>query len=185
MPLKILYLGISGVLHPSASLYELLCGRSPWGDGHHQYEGVPWLSSALARLPDVRIVITSTQPWRHGLPTVLEHLGPLAERVIGFTYEDLTTKLTRQVRTRSGADRPLSFSNDDYWRMHKSGIVSAHVEWMQPKAWVAVDDEDILWPEALADHICIVDGCAGLMHRAEQDRLLTYLRMNFGGDNER
>lgn len=183
--MRLLYLGISGTLHPSASTYELILGRSPWDAGHEQYEAVPWLSSALTHWPDLRIVLTSTQPWKHGLPAVLERLGPLAERVIGFTYEDLTTKTVRQVRTRSGTTREISYSDEDYWRMNKADIVAAHVEWLQPQAWVAVDDEDILWPRSLVDHVCIVDGCKGLAAPVEQDRLLTYLRMNLGPGGRR
>jgi hypothetical protein len=175
----VLYLGISGVLHPSASLYELVYRRGPWDDGHQEYEAVPWLTSALAGWPDVRIVLSSTQPWKHGLPRVLAHLGLLAERVIGFTYEDLTTKLVRQVRTRSGTTRLIAFSNEDYWRMNKSDVVTAHVAWLRPDAWIAVDDEDILWTSQVREHVVIVDGCRGLLHPVEQDRLVTALEMNF------
>lgn len=185
MTKRVLYLGISGVCHPSASTYELVYGRSPWVAGHCQYEAVQWLSAALDVWPDVKVVLTSTQPWKNGLPAVLEHLGVLAERVIAFTYEDLTTKVVRQVRTRSGTTRSVGYSNEDYWRMNKSDIVAAHVEWLKPEAWVAVDDEDILWPKGLADHVCIVDGCEGLKHPSEQDRLLTYLQANFGRDGQR
>ena len=183
--MRVVLLGISGVLHPSASVYELVHGRSPWDCGHKQYEAVPWLSSALTSGPDARIVLTSTQPWKHGLPAVLEHLGKLAERVIGFTYEDLTTKVVRRVRTRSGATRSIGYSDQDYWRMNKADIVAAHAEWLQAQAWVAVDDEDILWPRNLADYVCIVDGCKGLKDPVEQDRLLTYLRLNFGPGGQR
>lgn len=178
--MRVLYLGISGVLHPSASTYELVQGRNPWTDGHAEYEAVPWLAQTLARWPDVQVVLTSTQPWKQGLPAVLKQLGTLAERVIGFTHEDLTAKVVRQVRTRSGSNRCVGYSDADYWRMNKGDIVAAHVEWLQPQAWVAVDDEDILWPRRLADHVCIVDGCKGLKDSAEQDRLLTVLRGNFG-----
>jgi len=177
--MRVLYLGISGVLHPSASVHELVYGFSPWDAGHCKYEGVPWLSSVLARWPDVQIVLTSTQPWKHGLPAVLVHLGTLAERVIGFTYEDLTTKVVRQVRTRSGTSRSVGYSDQDYWRMNKAEILVAHVEWLRPRAWVAVDDEDILWPRQVADHVCIADGCRGLLHPTEQDKLATSLEMNF------
>jgi hypothetical protein len=183
--MRVVLLGISGVLHPSASLYKLVHGRSPWDDGHRMYEAVPWLSSVLAQWPDVRIVLTSTQPWKHGLPAVLEHLGALAARVVGFTYEDLTTKVVRQVRTRSGTTRSVKYSDEDYWRMNKADIVTTHVEWLQARAWVAVDDEDILWPKSVADHVCIIDGLAGLKNPAEQDRLLTYLQMNFGPEGQR
>jgi len=182
---RVLYLGISGVLHPSASTYELVYGRSPWVDDHCQYEAVQWLSTALEAWPHVKIVLTSTQPWKLGLPAVLLRLGTLAERVIGYTFEDLTTKVLRQVRTRSGTTRQLTYSSEDYWRLNKAYIVTAHVEWLRPDAWVAVDDEDILWPTLWADHVCIVDGLEGLKHPAEQDRLVTCLEMNFGRGGQR
>ena len=178
---QVVYLGISGVLHPSRTTYELVHRRSPWDDGHAPYEGVPLLDSALQRWPAARIVLTSTQPWAHGLPSVLEKLGPLAARVDSFTYEDLTRRAQRVVRTRSGTTRALTYSNEDYWRMNKADIVAAHVEWLQPAAWVAIDDEDTLWAPAVArDHLVATDGCAGLQDGATWDRLLTTLEGNFG-----
>ena len=125
--LRVLYLGISGVLHPSASTYELIHGQSPWDARHCLYEAVPWLSTALEPWPDVKIILTSTQPWKFGLPIVLPWLGTLAERVIGYTFEELTIKVVRQMRTRSGTARQRTYSSEDYWRMNKSDIVIAHV----------------------------------------------------------
>lgn len=177
---QVLYLGLSGTVHPSASTYHLVHGRSPTDDGHHEYEAVPWLGRALARWPDVTVVLTSTQPRKHGLPLVLERLNVLATRVVGFTYEDLTTNPVRRVRTRSGSTAERPYSREDYWRMNKSAIVGAHVAWLKPQTWVAVDDEDILWPPEHRSRVCIFDGCRGLAHPAEQDRLLTYFHANFG-----
>jgi hypothetical protein len=178
--MRVLYLGLSGVTHPSATTYQLVHGKNPWSNGHTEYEAVPWLAQTLACWLDVRIVLTSTQPWKHGLPALLQRMPPLAGRVIGFTFEDLTTQPMRQTRTRSGASRWSPFSSEDYWRMSKGDIVAAHVNWLRPEAWVAVDDEDILWPPEHAVHVCVVDGCEGLKHPSEQDKLLTCLQMNFG-----
>ena len=173
--LNIVYLGISGVLHPSRSLYELLHGRQPTDDGHREYEAVPVLERMLEGWSDARIVLTSTQPWAKGLAPVLERLGPgLAARVVGYTYQDLTTKVRR-------GRRQLPLSNEDYWRLNKSDIVRCHVEWLRPQAWVAVDDETILWTtEEWRDHVVAVDGCRGLCDPAAQDRLLTVLTGQFG-----
>jgi uncharacterized protein (DUF433 family) len=177
---RVLYLGISGTLHPSASTYELVHGRSPWSDGHAKYEAVPWLAQALDGWPDVRIVLTSTLPWKYGLSAVQAQLGPvLSARVIGHTYEDLTTKIVRRVSTRSGTHREIRCSAEDYWRMNKSQIVAAHVDWLKPRAWVAVDDEDILWASNVREHVVIVDGCEGLAHPVQQDKLVTALELNF------
>lgn len=187
VPLKVgaaptVYVGISGVLHPSESLYQLLHGRSAWDDGHSEYESAKVLERALKGWPDVRLVLTSTQPWAHGLAAVLERLGPaLASRVVGYTYDDLTSKVQREVLTRSGATRTLRFSSEDYWRMNKAQIVATHVEWSRPEHWIAIDDEDILWPrDVRRDQLVLTDGCVGLAGAEAQDRLLTLLMGNFG-----
>jgi hypothetical protein len=176
------YLGISGVLHPSESTYELVRGRSPWSDGHSKYEGVPILEDALERWPEVSIVLTSTYPRAHALDPVLEHLGSsLAACVAGFTYEDLTKRVKREVGTRSGTTRTVGYSSEDYWRMNKSEIVATHVAWSRPKRWIVIDDEDILWPqEVRRDRLVLTDGCVGLRSSQAQDRLLTVMLMNFG-----
>jgi hypothetical protein len=173
--LKVVYLGVSGVLHPSASLYELIEGRSPWDNGHRPYEAVPVLERALQGWPEARIVLSSTQPWAKGLPAVLEALGPsLASRVLGHTYEDLTTRLRRGRR-----QRPLS--SEDYWRLNKSDIVRLHAQWLRPAAWLAVDDDTILWTtDECRNRLVVVDGCKGLLDPAAQDRLLTVLTGQFG-----
>lgn len=179
MQTTVLYLGISGVLHPSVSLYELIYGRTPWSDGHLDYQAVPWLVQALEPWPQLRVVLTSTQPWKHALQPVLASLGSLSARVDSYTYADLTERAKRTVRKPDGSTRELGYSREDYWRMHKSGIVAAHVAWFKPAQWLAVDDEDILWPkDARRDHVVVVDGCKGLLHdTAAQDRMLTVLQM--------
>lgn len=177
-----MYLGISGVLHPSDSFYRLISGRSPWADGHSKYESVPILVQALENWPDVEIVLTSTQPWAHGLEPVLEQLGlSLASRVVGYTYEDLTKKVKRQVTTRSGLARTIGLSNEDYWRMSKADIVMMHVKWRRRDRWITIDDEDILWPhEVRRDRLVLTDGCVGLQSVQAQDRLRAVLLKNFG-----
>lgn len=178
----LLYLGISGVLHPSASLYSLVFGRDPWEDGHQRYECVPVLEAVLKPWPQVKIVLTSTLPWRYGLDSVLQNLGPLlAERVVGHTYADLTTKATRTVVTLSGRTRNFGYSKEAYWRMDKAQVVQAHVDWCSPERWVAVDDEDGWWPyEVRRDRLVLTDGCDGLKTSDIQDRLHTVLLGNFG-----
>ncbi|MBV8646332.1 HAD domain-containing protein [Paludibacterium sp.] len=172
---QVLYLGISGVLHPSWSFYEEVNGHPPDQDGHKKYESVGPLYRALEAFPEARIVLTSTQPWAKGLPTVLEQLGQLAERVDGFTFLDLTTKAPCD---RLG--RPMT--EMDYWRCTKSQVVQRHVEWIKPESWIAIDDEDILWPhDVRAARLVLTDPCQGLSDPRAFDRLLTVLEGNFGG----
>lgn len=177
-----LYLGISGVLHPGESLYTWLHGRSPWDDGHSRYESDPVLAAALARWPAVEIVLTSMLPRVQGLETVLQHLGPgLARRVVGCSQEDLTHRVKRTVSAKGGGVRTVGFSSNDYRRMNKAEIVTTHVAWRRPIAWVAIDDEDILWPQDVRrDRLVLTDECVGLASAEAQDRLLTVLLMNFG-----
>lgn len=172
---QVVYLGISGVLHPSESQYRALHGHPPSDDGHQLYEAVPVLEDALSRFPAASIVLTSTLPWHEGLPPVLRKLGAsLSARVIGYTYEDLTKKLRR-------GTRQLPLSNSDYWRHSRYELVKLHVEWLRPASWIAIDDDTGLWSEPdRKQHLVGVHGARGLVDPAAQDRLATALLANFG-----
>lgn len=173
--LKVIYLGLSGVVHPSASAYELVNGCAPWSWGHREYEAVSVLEVVLAAWPEAHIILTSTLPTTQGLPAVLKRLGPtLSASVLGFSFEDLTTKVKR-------GGQQMPYSVEDYGRLNKSDIVRAHVEWLRPGAWIAVDDDSILWTELeRRDHFVYVDPCKGLLDPAAQDRLITVLTGQFG-----
>jgi len=171
--MQVVYLGISGVLHPSKSAYTFIVGRAPVHDGRQEFEAIGVLEEALAPFPDAHIVLTSTLPRLHGLPWVLERLGPtLSDRVIGFTYEDLTTK--------AGTGPRQVLTAEDYWRCSKAQVVQKHVAWLKPSAWIAVDDEGSQWPADIAtQNLVWTHPCRGLMDRAAQDRLHTVLLGNF------
>lgn len=174
-PVQVLYLGISGVLHPSRTLYEATTGRLPEEDGHREYEAAPVVEQLLKEWPNARVILTSNLPWRDGLSSVLFNLGPsLASKVLGFTYADLTAKARLGPRSH-----PLGKA--DYWRLTKAEIIRLHAEWMKPSAWVAVDDETLMWSEyERRQHFVQVDGCKGLLFPLAQDSLLTKLQGNFG-----
>lgn len=72
--MNVIYLGVAGVLHPSGTTYTDAVGRSPWDDGHSEYEAAPVLERALQLWLDALVVLTSTQPWKHGLDAVLARL---------------------------------------------------------------------------------------------------------------
>ena len=171
--MMVLYLGISGVLHPSWSFYRYVHGREADQDGHRKFESVKVLDQALSAWPSARIVLTSTQPWSKGLEPVLEQLGPLARRVDGFTFKDLTES--------APVDRlGRCISEMDYWRLVKSQIVRRHVEWLKPDRWVALDDEDIGWTEDELPQVVITSGLRGLADPTALDRLYSTLEYNFG-----
>jgi len=179
-PLHVVYLGISGVLHPSRALYQALVECLPVDDGHREYEATPVLAQALRAWPNARIVLTSTIPWKEGLSSVLFNLGPeIASRVLGFTYADLTSKAQL-------GPRGLPLGNADYWRHTKAEIVRLHAGWLRPAAWIAVDDDALLWTEEeRRQHFVHVDGLKGLLDPAAQDQLLTKLVGNFGPAQQR
>lgn len=174
-PVHVLYLGIGGVLQPSKSTYTWVHGRDPFQDGHEPYECVPLLEELLKGWPDVRIVLTSVRPWSHGLPAVLEALGPgLAQRVLGYTFDDLTTK------ARFGKSQ-RHLSDLDYWRMGKAVIVQKHLEWLRPGCWVAVDDETYGWnDDELACHVVLTQPLEGLLDVGAQAKLAGLLVYQFG-----
>ena len=174
-PSQVVYLGISGVLCPSRSPNDAVVEALPPFNRHKEYEATHVLARALEGWPNARIVLTSTLPWRYGLFSVLSNLGPeVGTKVLGFTYADLTAK------ARLGP-RGLPLGNADYWRHTKAEIVRLHVGWMLPDAWIAVDDDTLLWSEEeRRQHFVHVDGRKGLLDPVAQDRLLTKLQGNFG-----
>lgn len=173
--LNVLYLGVGGVLQPSRSIYQAVHGRDPFDDGHERYECAPLLTDLLVGWPDVRIVLTSVRPWRHGLPAVLEALGTgLAQRVIGYAFEDLTTK------ARFGESQ-RHISEMDYWRMSKAAIVEKHLAWLEPRRWLAVDDEAFGWTHReLACNVVLTPPLEGLANEEARTKLRGLLLHQLG-----
>jgi len=172
---QVVYLGVSGVLHPSASLYKLIYDKDCWEQGHAEYEGVSYLDRVLEGWPEARIVLTSPQVWAKGLQAVLQRLGThLASRVIGYTFDDLTR------RAKLGTHgQPMSPTV--YWSMTRAEVVRHHVAWLCPDAWIAVDDDAALWTtDERRGHCVLTDPCKGLLDPVAQDRLMTLLVGNFG-----
>lgn len=178
---RVVYLGISGVLHPSETEYRLLYDKLPWSDGHRRFEGVPALENMLKPWQDAQIVLTSANVAKDGMASVMSHLGSdLARRVLSNTYEDLTQRVFKPGFTRSGEPTRRHRTPEDYWRMNKSAIVKAHVEWLQPHAWIAIDDEDILWSADQLEHLLLVDGTKGLLDDEAQANWLSLAEQCFG-----
>ncbi|MFM2419075.1 MAG: hypothetical protein RL385_3798 [Pseudomonadota bacterium] len=173
---KVLYLGIGGVLQPSSSTYHWVHGRDPFEDGHRRYESAPLLAQLLQGWPEVRIVLTSTRPWKHGLAAVLAELGTaLASRVIGYTFDDLTK------RAKVGERFPRCLSEMDYWRLGKAQIVEKHMRWLRPTAWIAVDDEGYGWTDQdLACQVVVTPGVDGLLNVEARAKLHGLLEHQFG-----
>lgn len=179
--MKLLYLDVSHVLHPSVSTYQLVHGRSPWVDGHCEYENLPVLEMLLDPYSDVRIILSDWAPVVHGIDSVKEHLGRLAARVVGTLFDDVITEVRRTIPLRSGGEREMGFSVEDFRRMSKAQAVSAHVAWSKPHAWVAITSEYCDWtPEEREGHVVITDMVDALGAGAAQLALATRLKVNYG-----
>lgn len=182
-PLDVVHLGVSGVLHPSVSTYHRTMRQSPWENGRSRYESAPILERALSHWPHVRIVLTSTLPRRHRFHEVLKDIGPfLANRVIGYTFKDLTEKARVLDVGGAGVIRPRRFSERDYRHMSKAEVVATHVLWLRPNRWMVIDDDpDVVWPEGVThEQLVLTDPCRGLQEKAAEHRLLMLLMNNFG-----
>lgn len=65
--------------------------------------------------------------------------------------------------------------------MSKADIVATHVKWRRPDGWIAIDDEDILWPhDVRRDRLVLTDGCVGLQSEEAQAQLRAVMLTNFG-----
>lgn len=179
-PSCVLYLGIGGVLQPSRSTYTSVHGHDPFEDGHQPYQCAPLLEELLQDWCEVRIVLTSTRPWAHGLDVVLAALGPaLASRVIGYTFKDLTE------RAKVGERFPRCISEMDYWRLSKSQLVERHVRWLRPARWMAIDDEGFGWSDhELACHVVLTPPLEGLSNQESRAKVHGILVHQFGPPTE-
>ncbi|MFG6459801.1 NIF family HAD-type phosphatase [Roseateles sp. BYS96W] len=173
--IDVLYLGIGGVLHPRESMYRWTRGRASSEDGHEPYECIPLLTDLLNGWPGVRIVLTSIRPQEHRLPVILEALGPgLAPRVIGNTFEDLTSKARFGQLQRHVSDL-------DYVRMSNALVVEKHLAWLRPRAWVGVDAEARGWTDSeLACNVVITPPLSGLIDAEAAAKLAGLLAHQFG-----
>jgi hypothetical protein len=183
--MKLLYLDVSHVLHPSVSTYGLVHSRSPWVDGHSEYENVPVLEMLLEPYSDVGIFLSDWTPVVHGIDRVKEHLGRLAARVVGTLYDDVTTKVRRTVPLRAGGEREMGYSVDDFRRMSRAQAVSAHVIWSKPHAWVAITSDYSDWtPDEREGHVVITNMLDALGTVAAQEELATRFEANYGRESE-
>lgn len=178
--MQVVYLDVSHVLHPSVSTYVLVHGKSPWRDGHTKYEHLAVVEGLLEPYPDVRIVLSDWTPVVHETGQVVERLGTLAKRVVGSLYNDMTTKVRRVVPLRSGGEREIGYSPDDFRRMSRAQAVRAHAAWSKLQGWVAVTSDYFDWtPEERAKHVVITDMLDALGTSAAQRAFSAALAANF------
>lgn len=152
----ILYLDFDGILHPDKA-YRMLKGRvilrypELRAPGHTFFEGEPLLVKMLDQFPSVAIVLSTS--WVRKIKNyreIVQLLSPaLQARVIGSTFHSRLT------------DR---FSYDS---MSRGQQIQEDVLHRRPSAWIALDDDDELWPAQSRDRLVTVDSELGLLFDPE------------------
>jgi hypothetical protein len=142
---QVLYLDFDGVLHHENVMRHPR--RGIYLDAPPEFtlfQHAELLETLLAPYPDVRIVLSTSWVRVLGYSRTVKRLTPsLQERVIGATYhsrmsERLFTLLPRGVQVL-----------DD-------------VEQRRPADWIALDDDDVGWPEEHRDRLVLTDEQLGL-----------------------
>jgi len=150
----LLFLDFDGVLHPDVVYLE--CGRLVLRrDGIAFFEWAPLLQNALARHPEIRIVLSTS--WvslgfnfaRAQLPQLLR------ERVISATSE--------------GADSGFE------WLTRYRQIIQ-YVNRHRCQRWLAIDDDVEHWPDEHRASLVATDGDWGLSESGKSDELAAKLK---------
>lgn len=141
----LLYLDFDGVLHHQNVLWHSLIGpylSAP--DGYVLFQHATLLEHILEPYPEVSIVLSTSWVLRFSLAKATKNLKPsLRYRVIGATYNS-----RRDEQSFIAMPRGVQVQQDVLRR--------------QPKAWLAVDDDDFGWPTDCLGHLVVTHKHAGI-----------------------
>jgi hypothetical protein len=161
--MDVLFVDFDGVLHPGEVWYEHGM-REPRlrTRGHKLFESMHVLEDAIARYPDLKIVLSTTWVQTFGFEKARDRLSEgLQTRVIGTTYDP---------------DSP------DAWRfsrMRRYDTIALDVTRRKPERWLAVDDDALGWPQAEYDALALVPAALGLACPTAQTVLRARLAARF------
>jgi hypothetical protein len=158
--MDVLFLDFDGVLHPGDVWYERatqkISLRSPF---HELFESAPVFEAAIARYPNVQLVLSTSWVRTLGYTRTRAFLPePLQARVIGTTYE-----------------HPEAWRFD---RLSRYDAIALDVKRRRPTRWLAVDDTPG-WPESERDALALIPTAIGLACTAAQAELHTRLAARF------
>ena len=126
----LLYLDYDGVLHHENVLWHPKIGAylsAP--DGYVLFQHAELLERMLAHYPQVQIVLSTSWVRRYGCARSAKQLRPsLRSRVIGATFHSSMNEL-------------------EFGEMPRGLQVWEDVLKRQPRAWLALDDDYVDWPE--------------------------------------
>ena len=161
----VLFMDFDGVLHP-ADVQASGPKHSPQielrAPGHQLFENVEFLEWALSNYPHVSIVLSSSWCLHYGLEFAKGQLTPgLQARVIGTTFDP---------------------SNPLLWRMPKMSRwdqIGCNLARVNPRRWLAVDDDGIAWPTQERDKLVLTPAELGLQCPRARIELIARLATHF------
>ena len=147
----VLVLDFDGVLHPAEDT-----------PGHKLFEGCGVLEELLEPY-SIAIVLSTTWVPRIGFKASIGHLTPfLRSRVIGATWDN----------------RHLVSGN--FNELSRYSQIKLAISLRESPRWLAVDDDEIGWNPADADHLALIPGALGLSDALAAAHLKDRLRSQFG-----
>lgn len=139
------------------------------------FEWVPQLEEALASLPDVALVLSSTCFIRHSFEKTLKNFpAGLRSKFIGGTFH----------RRWHGADPWLL---ESYCSTPRGLQIWADVQRGKPRHWLALDDDEADWPSFPLENLVACDGstrlsCPGVQRQFRQELIRCQQSLVTGAD---
>ncbi len=136
----ILYLDFDGVLHADEVAWLRKRGPVMENGCGKLFEHIEHLAAAIAPHPQVKLVLATTWVTMESFSRVRKRLpAQIAQRVIGATWHSQFKR-----------DPKLA----DWWGdTVRYEAIEADVTRRHPKGWLAVDDDDTLWPQDKRQHL--------------------------------
>jgi len=160
----VLYLDFDGVLHPEPVFFHPNRGvyLGAEAHGHTLFEHAPLLASVLAPYPDVKIVLSTSWVQHRSYSKAVKRLPlELQNRVVGATFH--AAHMTR----------------DSWFALPRGAQVLGDVGRRRPAHWVALDDDDVDWPEKHLSKLVKTDTMLGLARPGAVDELRSHLESWF------
>lgn len=140
----ILFLDFDGVLHPAEVFNTRTQGIVLMADGHNLLEHAELLADVLRPYPELQIVLSTSWVPTVGFDKACARLPEsLRARVVGSTWDE---------------DYDLECWN----KRSRYEQIAFHAEHCKLEDWLAIDDDNWRWPEAMRDRLVLTNEWGGL-----------------------